>query len=59
MGDNVRIRLGHPKAQSPSARDILLNLSTQIQRYINKLALTGRDWAMDEVSLVMISGVES
>ena len=58
MGDNVRVRLGHPRAQQPSSHDILLNLSTQIQRYINKLALSGRTWAVDEVPLVVSAGVE-
>lgn len=58
MGDNVRVRLGHPRVQQPSAHDILLNLSTQIQRYINKLALSGRTWAVDEVALVVNAGVE-
>jgi hypothetical protein len=58
MGDNVRVRLGHPRAQSPSAHDILLNLSTQIQRYLNELALSGRTWAVDEVPLVVGAGQE-
>ena len=58
MRTNVRTRLGHPRAQSPSNHDILLNLSTQIQRYINKLALSGRNWAVDEVGLSVANGVE-
>lgn len=58
MRQQVRVRLGHPRAQSPSNHDILVNLSTQIQRYMNKLALTGRTWAVDEVSLGVANGVE-
>ncbi len=58
MRENVKTRLGHPRAQSPSNRDILLNLTTQIQRYMNKLALSGRTWAVDEVSLTVANGQE-
>lgn len=58
MMQNVRVRLGHPRFQSPSNRDILLNLSTQIQRYCNKLSLSGRTWAVDEVSLMVVPGQE-
>src|SRR5690242_4011703 len=58
MREHVRGRLGHPSAQAPSNYDILLHLSTQLQRYINRISLSERTWAVDEVSLTVANGVE-
>lgn len=55
---NVRGRLGEPHAQHPSNHQVLLALSTHIQRYCNRLNLTGRPWAVDECSLLAVAGQE-
>lgn len=58
MLSNIRTRLDDPMAQRPSDRALLLLLSTQVQRFMNRLNLSGRSWAVDEVDLVVGANVE-
>lgn len=58
MLDNIRLRLDEPLPQKPSDRTLLLLLSTQIQRFINKANRSSRSWAVDELTLVANSGQE-
>jgi hypothetical protein len=58
MLDNVRTRLGDCRAQKPSDRQLLLLLSTELQAFLNELAISNRPWAVDEVQLVVTSGTE-
>lgn len=58
MLSNIRTRCGDPRPQQPGDRTLLLLLSTQIQTYLNKVNLTGRPWAVDELSLVVSGGQE-
>lgn len=53
MLTNVRIRCGDPVAQRPSDRTLLLLLSTQLQRFFNKTSLSGKPWAVDELTLTL------
>lgn len=55
---NVRTRCGDPLAQKPSPRALLLLLSTQVQAFLNEANLTGRPWAVDELSLVVAANGE-
>lgn len=55
---NTRTRCGSPRVQKPDDRTLLLLLSTQIQTFVNRANLTGRPWAVDELSLIVSSGVE-
>jgi hypothetical protein len=58
MLSNVRTRCGDPRAQKPGDRALLLLLSTQIQTFVNETSLTGRPWAVDELSLVVSANTE-
>lgn len=55
---NVRTSCADPRTQKPSDRALLLLLSRQIQTYVNKANLTGRPWAVDELSLVVTPNTE-
>lgn len=59
MLENVRVvHLGEPRAQRPSNYQVLKKLSISIQRYINRLSLSERSWAVDETSLTVTTGTE-
>lgn len=58
MKDNVLLRLGTPIAQKPSDRIVLLNLTTQIQSYLNEANLSAKPWAVAELSLNVVPGIE-
>ena len=51
MQANVLLRLGEPVEQKPSDRIVLLNLSTQIQSYINEANLSAKPWVVAELDL--------
>lgn len=58
MMSNIRTRLVDPRAQRPTDRALLLALSTQLQHFVNRANLTSRPWAVDELSLVVVSNTE-
>lgn len=58
MLTNIRIRCGTPRPQQPGDRTVLLLLSTSVQNFLTELNLTGRPWAVDETSLVVVVGQE-
>lgn len=59
MMENVRaIHLGEPRAQRPSNYQVLKKLCIQIQRYVNRLSLSERAWAVAEVGLTVVAGQE-
>lgn len=58
MLTNVRVRTGDPRPQQPSDRTLLLLLSTQIQTFVNRANITGRPWAVDELTLTVVGGNE-
>lgn len=58
MIKNERIRLGSPRSQAPSDRQLVLITSTNVQAFINESGSTGRAWAIDELSLVVVPGIE-
>lgn len=58
MLGNIRTRTGDPRAQRPSDRVLLLNLSTQLQTFVNRANLTSRPWAVDELTLVVVGNTE-
>lgn len=59
MMENVRaIHLGEPRAQCPTNYQLLKKLSIQIQRYINRLSLSERSWAVAECSLTVAANTE-
>lgn len=55
---NARIRLGSPRAQAPSDRQLLLITSSNIQSFLNESGASGRAWALDELNLVVQSNIE-
>lgn len=55
---NVRTRLGSPKSQRPSDKELLLLLSTHVQSFINRANLSAKPWAVDEIPLQVTAGVE-
>lgn len=59
MMERVRaVHLGEPRAQHPSTYQVLTKLSIQIQRYVNRLSLSERSWAVAEVSLTVAANQE-
>lgn len=59
MMERVRaVHLGEPRAQKPSTYQVLSKLAIQIQRYINRLSLSERSWAVAEAALTVATGVE-
>lgn len=58
MLDNVRTRLGDCRAQKPSDRQILLHLTTNLQAFFNRLSISNKPWAVDELTLVVTPGNE-
>lgn len=55
---NTRIRCGDPRPQKPRDAALLLLLSTQVQAFLNEANLTGRPWAVDELTLSVSSATE-
>lgn len=53
MLSNVRIRTRNPRAQQPSDRTLLVLLSTEVQTFLTKLNVYGRNWAVDELQLTI------
>jgi hypothetical protein len=52
MLENVRTRLGEElRDQHPSTKLLLLLLSTQVQNFLTEANLSGRPWAVDEITL--------
>lgn len=58
MMARVKLRLAEPLPQKPSDDQILLNLSTQIQSYINEANLSAKPWVTGEYQLNVSAGVE-
>ncbi len=58
MLSNIRTRCDDPMDQRPAERTVLLLLSTQVQRFMNKVNLSGKPWAVDELTLTTAGGVE-
>lgn len=59
MMEEVRaVHLGEPRAQRPSTYQVLKKLCIQIQRYVNRLSLSERSWAVAECSLTVAAGQE-
>ena len=59
MMEKVRaVHLGEPRAQHPSTYQVLTKLGIQIQRYVNRLSLSERSWAVAETSLTVAAGTE-
>lgn len=55
---NTRVRLGDTLAQRPSDRTLLLIVCTQVQSFVNLANLSAKPWAIDEVTVVAIPGLE-
>lgn len=55
---NTRIRLGDTLAQRPSDRTLLLIVTSQVQSFLNQANLSAKPWAVDELTLVTVPGVE-
>lgn len=55
---NTRIRLGEPRAQRPSDLALLLMVRTQVQSFLTQANLSDKPWAVDEVPLIAVGGVE-
>jgi hypothetical protein len=51
MKAHVKFRLAEPIAHKPSDDQILLNLTTQIQSYLNQVNLSAKPWATGECLL--------
>lgn len=58
MVKRSRVRLGSPRSQAPSDRQLLLLISTNIQSFINESGLNGSAWAVDELPLTVAAGIE-
>lgn len=58
MKAHIKLRLGEPIAQKPSDDLILLNLTTQIQSYVNKVNLSAKPWVVDQWNLNVVQGIE-
>jgi hypothetical protein len=58
MKANIRLRLDNPIAQRPSDDQVLLELTTQIQSYLNEVNLSAKPWATGEHFLEVQANVE-
>lgn len=57
MLENTRTRLGEElRDQHPSTKLLLLLLSTQVQNFLTEANLSGRPWAVDELTLSIGGG---
>lgn len=58
MLSNSRTLCGSPKPQKPNDKTLLLILSRQLQSYINRANLSGKPWAVDELTLTVTGNAE-
>jgi hypothetical protein len=47
----IKVLLDEPNTEHPSKRQIMINLTSNLQQYFNELQLTGAPWAIKTLTL--------